>query len=63
MLRLLPDEDRFPVVAAVIVLWENLGQWQRAECLIRQTLVMVERLSTYVEEVGMWYTLAHLQDN
>ena len=63
LLPLLAEEERFPIVAALIELWEHLGQWGRAERLIRQTLKMVERLGMHAEEAQMWYKLSEIQDD
>jgi predicted ATPase len=63
LLSLLPEGERFPVVAALIELWEHLGQWEQAESLIRQTLVMVERLGMHAKEAQMWYKLSQIQDD
>jgi len=63
LLPLLSEGERFPVVAALIELWEHLGQWEQAESLIRQTLVMVERLGMHAEEARMWYKLSEIQDD
>lgn len=63
LLPLLSEEERLPAVTDLVRLWEHLGQWERAETLIRQTLVMVERLEMHAEEAQLWYRLAQIQDD